>query len=1103
MPHNPFIMMRWGFALALLVLAPCSAQSISGTILGSVLDTTGAAVPGASVTIVNGETALTRVATTNSAGEYDVPSLPPGTYNIAVEMKGFKKVSLSGVRLNVDQKARVDLKLEVGDLAESVQVQAAVPLVQSDSSELGVTVNESQIKELPLNGRDFVQLTRLIPGVTRGVPGSNNDGASNEGWRMSSTISANGMRTRDNNFLLDGIDNNELNLNTVIIFPSVDAIEEFKVQTSTYSAEFGRANGGVVNIQIKSGTNRFHGSGFEFLRNDKFDANDLFNNKFGRAKPAFRQNQFGGTVGGPIRHDRTFFFMDYQGWRVRQAQTYLSTVPSTLMRSGDFSELNRAIYDPLSQTPFPNNRIPAARIDPVSKNLIDQLYPTPNVTGQLSSTGQTISNFLYNPVLQRQDDQFDVKVNQRVSDSNQFFARYSFERSQQFLPASLPHGDAGATTGNGNGLIRTQSLALNDTHVFNPRWLNEFRFGLNRWGLIFTPIDFGTKLAEKVGIPGVNISDTTSAMAQIVFSPGDIRGLGSGGNAPELNYFTSFQWLDNITYTRGKNSLRFGVDFIRRRKNKINPDNSVGNFSFGSQLTSNCAGIASGCVINPNTGFSVASFVLGFPTGISRALLLGIAGERKWEYGAYVQDDYRVTKRLTVNLGMRYEYFSPPVEVADRQSNFDPTIGRFVGASDSAVIGGVKVGRGLQLPYTRDWAPRVGFAYDVFGSGSTILRGGYGISWNNPFTGGSGSKTKNPPFLLSTALTTTLLPTLRLDDGIPPPPPVNFSAPPQGSARSLFDIRDADGYAQQWNVNIQRQLGRDFMFETAYVGTHGTHLMMKQDINQAVAVVGVTNSDINRPYIGISALLRGLSEVQSRGWSMYHSLQLKVTKRFARSFMMLSSYTYGQVIDISSDAESGTLNAWNFNQDRGPANFDIKHSWTTSGIYELPFGKGQRFGAGLSPLANALLGGWQIDAIIVAQSGLPFTVGQQQGLLSTGTGNRPNRIASGTLSNPMPDHWFNLAAFQPTTDNTGTFGNSGRDILRAPGIVQTDLSVVKNTRFKERFEHQFRIEMFNAVNRAQFAAPGATIGTASAGVISSLLYNTPMRQIQLAMKLSF
>src|SRR5258708_3173525 len=393
--------------LLLLCSAALRAQVVSGTSLGTVQESSGASVPGGSVTIVNSETGLTRAVTTDSAGEYNAPSLPPGMYNVSGEIKGFKRVSLSGVRLNVDKKARVDLKLEIGDVTESVQVNAAVSLVQADSSELGASVNETQVKELPLNGRDFVQLTRLIPGVSRGVPGANNDGSGNEGWRMSSTFVANGMRTRDNNFLLDGVDNNELNLNTVIIFPSVDAIEEFKVQTSTYSAEFGRANGGVVNLQIKSGTNQFHGSGVALLRHYKFDAHDLFNNKCGRAKPAFRQNQFGGTLGGPTRHDKTFFFMDYQGWRVRNALTYSSTVPTDLMRAGDFSELTRTIYDPLSQQPFSGNRIPASRYDTVSKNIIDQLYPTANVAGQRASTGQIINNFLYNPTLQRQDDQFD------------------------------------------------------------------------------------------------------------------------------------------------------------------------------------------------------------------------------------------------------------------------------------------------------------------------------------------------------------------------------------------------------------------------------------------------------------------------------------------------------------------------------------------------------------------------------------------------------------------------------------------------------------------------------------------------------------------------
>jgi len=1103
-------MKRWTgrVTIALLVSLLCSqalrAQAVGGTILGTVLDSSGASVPGASVTIANSETGLTRIVTTDSTGEYNAPSLPPGAYSVSAEMRGFKKVSLAGIRLNVDQKARVNLKLEVGEITESIQVQATIPLVQSDSSEMGATVNETQMKELPLNGRDFVQLTRLLPGVSRGVPGANNDGAGNEGWRMSSAFTANGMRTRDNNFLLDGVDNNESNLNTVVVFPSVDAIEEFKVQTSTFSAEFGRANGGVVNIQIKSGTNQLHGSAFEFLRNDKLDANDLFNNKFGRAKPAFRQNQFGATLGGPIRRDQTFFFMDYQGWRVRDAKTYSSTVPTALMRSGDFSELNRVIYDPLAQSAFPGNRIPLARNDPAARNIIEQLYPAANVTGQRAATGQTISNYLYNPSLLRSDDQFDIKINQRISDNNQFFARYSFERSLQFLPPSLPHGDAGGTSGVGDGLIRAQGLSLNDTHTFSPRWLNEFRFGFNRFGLIFNPIDFGLNLAQKVGVPGVNISNTTSAMTQITFSPGDIRNLGSGGNSPELNYFSAFQYLDNVTYTSGRNSLKMGASVIRRRKNKINIDNAVGTFNFGAPITSNCGGIASGCTINTSTGFSAASFLLGYPTSINRSLLLGIAGERKWEYGFYVQDDYRLTRRLTINLGLRYEYSSPPIEVADRQSNFDPIAGRFIAASETATYAdGTKVGRPLQLPYKRDWSPRLGWAFDIFGTGRTILRGGYGIGWNIPLTGGSGSKTKNPPFLLATSLTTTLLPTLRLRDGIPPPPALDFSQPPQGAARSLFDIHLADGYAQQWNLNVQQQLGKDFVVELAYVGSHGSKLMMKRDINQALATVGVTNSDVNRPYIRISPLLRGLSQVESRGWSSYHSFQTKVTKRFSRDFMMMSSYTYGKVMDIASDAESGTLNAWNFNQDRGPANFDIAHSWTTSWIYELPFGRGKKFGAAWSPLADKLAGGWQIGGILFLRTGLPFTVSQSQGLLSTGTGNRPNRIGDGKLSNPTTDRWFDLTAFRPTTDNTGTYGNSGRGILRNPGQAQADLSLVKNTRFRERFEHQLKFEFFNAINHPQFSGPGSSIGTAAAGVISSLLYATPMRQIQLAMKVSF
>ena len=363
------------FLLACLLLAAqrVNAQAVSGTILGTVTDPSGAAVAGAKITLVHKATGTSRTFTSDATGEYIAPSLPIGAYTITAEMTGFSKLSLNDVQLGVDQKARIDLGLKVGQATDTVNIEGAVPLVQTESSDLSGTISESQIKNLPLNGRDFVQLTRTLPGVMRGIPGANIDGAGSLAWRASASFSANGMRTRDNNFLLDGVDNNETWLNSVVIFPSIDALEEFKVQTSTYSAEFGRSSGGVVNIQIKSGQNAFHASAFEFLRNDHLDANNFFNNKNGRAKPPFKQNQFGGTAGGRIWRDKTFFFGDYQGGRIRDGQTYLSTVPTVKMRAGDFSELTRVIYDPIAKTPYAGNIIPTAQIDPTARKITDHL----------------------------------------------------------------------------------------------------------------------------------------------------------------------------------------------------------------------------------------------------------------------------------------------------------------------------------------------------------------------------------------------------------------------------------------------------------------------------------------------------------------------------------------------------------------------------------------------------------------------------------------------------------------------------------------------------------------------------------------------------------
>lgn len=1071
------------------------AQAVTGSIAGSVTDPSGAAVAGAAISVTNTATGESRKLQSGAEGEFTAPSLPPGTYRVAAELQGFKRAAASGIQLGVAQRVRVDLVLQMGDVSEAIEVHGEAPLTQADTSELGTTVNESQMRELPLNGRNFVQLTRLIPGVTRGAYGGNSDGGGSLGWRASAAFSANGMHVRQNNFLLDGVDNNELQLQTVVLFPSVEALQEFKVQTSTFSAEFGRALGGVVSLHIKSGTNQLHGSLFEYVRNDKFDANDFFNNKFGRAKPPFRQNQFGGTLGGPIRRDRTFYFVNYQGWRIREPQTFVATVPTALMRQADFSEINRAIYDPLSRAPFSGNRLPASRLDPASSNIMAKIYPEANGPGQRSAIGQVINNYVTNPSLRRQDDQFDIKVDQRLGNSNHFFGRYSFQRSERNAPPSLPFGD-GLATNAGDSLVRSQGLALNDVHTFNPRWLNEFRFGLNRFGILFQPVTYGTRLSDEIGIPGVNLDPYSSGLSRITFTPGDITQTGSGQN-PLVSYFTTFQWNDNVTYSRGVHTLKFGTSYIRRRKNSLSATSPAGVFDFRPQITSNCGGVASGCTINGNTGFSVATFLLGYPASILRDISGGLRGERRYEFAAYVQNDIRVNRKLTLNAGLRYDLMPGMLEAFNRQSNFDVVGARFVLAlADTRYAGGSDYGRRLQKTATRDLGPRFGFAYDATGKGRTILRGGYGIFWNNAFLQ---QLVRNHPFNIVQNLTTTLAPTFRLSAGIPAPPAFDPNLTPQGAIANLLDPHVDDSYAQSWNFNVQRQLGRDYLVETAYVGTKATHLPVTRNINQAPPIVGVTNIDINRPFIRTYPLLRNMTQMASHGYSTHHSLQAKFTRRFSRSLMFLNSYTWGKTIDMGD----AVFDVYNYSTSRGLSDFDIAHTFNSSWTYELPFGPGRRWARSGNRALLKLAGGWNVNGIVLLRSGRPFTVTQQQGLLSTGTGNRPDRIGHGTLPNPTPDRWFDLAAFQPTRDNTGTYGNSGRNILRAPGQAQFDLSLTKLTRFGERFEHQFRCEVFNALNRAQFNNPASTIGAASAGVISSLLFNTPMRQIQFAMKLSF
>jgi hypothetical protein len=1101
---------RLGVAcLAVMLFAlplPLYAQAVTGTILGTVRDGSGAAVPGASVTLSNAGTGFTRTVTSDSSGEYSAPQLPTGTYVVVAELSGFKKVSIGNAHVGVDQKLRVDFKLEVGNMSEVVTIEAEAPLGQANSSELGTTVVQEQIERLPLNGRNFVSLTRTVPGVLRPVPGGNIDGGGSLAWRAGSGFSANGQRPRDNNYMLDGVDNNETWLQTVVTFPSVEALDEFKMQTSTYSAEFGRSLGGVVNIQIKSGANKYHGNVYDFERNDKLDANNFFNNRAGRPKPKFTQHQFGGILGGPIVQDKTFFFVDYQGLRLKQGQTYLSTVPTLAMRSGDFSAINRVIYDPLTQQPFPGNRIPANRFDPAAVKVLEQLYPAPNTAGTFAANGQNLNNYLINPSTIRNDNQGDIKIDHNFSSTNHAFVRYSIQKTYRDQPATLEHGDAGATFGAGEGKIKAQGLAFNDTHLFSSNLLNEFRFGWNSIKFFMTPIDYLKNPAAAVGIPGINLNDATSGMTQLQFQ--NIRNLGANGNQPLITNQNDFQIFDSVTKVTGKHTLKVGGSLTLRSREILNADTIVGQFQFNNNATSNCAGLTTGCTVNSATGFDVASFLLGRTAAKNRNLFdANTYTEKRPEYSLYIQDDMRASSKLTLNMGLRWDVYVPWVEKDDRQSNFDTSTGKFVVASPDAVMNGVKVGRYLQTYSKKDLGPRFGFAYDMKGNGKTLIRGGVGVFWNFTPGGTSSSKAQNPPFLQSTALTTSAGGTAGLlSAGLPPPPGVDPTRPAAGATRSIFDINFRDAYSTNFNINVQQQLGKNYMIEVALVGSRARQVMTKVNPNQARPTLGVTSPDVNRPFIAVSPLLRDVAQVASIGFMNYNGLHVKFQRRFANGFSFMNSYTFGDSEDLSSDNDGGVhlVNVYNPDYNKGPSDYDVKHTFVTNFVYALPF------------LKNSKAGGWEVSGIVYARTGRALNITTSQAIQSIGsnagqqTAARPNQVSTDFYhADKNIDHWFNPAAWAQVSEPTATFGSSPRNSVRGPGYFNIDASLIKVTKFG-RFSHEFRVEAFNVLNHPAFADPNTTFGNSAFGTITAMLSNpacaicgTTERQIQLSMKLKW
>lgn len=1106
-------------ALVCLLATPMFAQTTSGSIVGSVVDPSGAAVPAASVTITNLDTAAVFRTSSDSSGNYVATPLAIGRYSVVVEAQGFKKAVSTNITLNVQDRLGLNFKLEVGSISESVTVLDAAPLLQTDTSTLGQVVNSQSIDDLPLNGRFVSKLAVLTAGVVPTTPGAFD---SNTGG-----FSANGVRPYQNNYMLDGVDNNSMQSAgtsgaTYVISPPPDAIAEFKLQTNSMSAEFGRSAGGVMNVTLKSGTNRYHGSLFEFFRNSALDAKNYFDSATNPI-PQFKQNQFGGTLGGPVRipdiyngKDKTFFFVDYQGTRIRKGLTLFATVPLPAWRTGDFSGFN-PIFDPstttvvggvATRTQFPGNQIPLSRFDPVALKLLND-FPLPNVPGTVDPSG-VANNYLSSPSQQDDSDGFDVRIDHKISDSDSLFARFSYYNETFLYPGSLPAPlyDGNFTTGTTVSKVRTGVLAY--THIFTSHTINEVKASYLYNNSALRGFNTDVDGAAQLGIPGIPFTPGNGGLP--TFGVSGINGFGGAPFSPTVEVQNEFLLLDNLTLVRGAHTLKVGVE-ARPRVNFSfeQPIAPRGNFWFSGNFTRDPNNLG-------NTGLGTADFALG---ALTEATITTSENDHFQEpaYFAFVQDDYKVNSKLTVNLGLRYEFVSNAIEKDNAQANFnidtltlDIVKGRTDPLPSNFDFANIPVNRNASrtlVPNNKlNFAPRVGFAYNFLPK--TVLRGGYGIFYSS-FEFGPLSDPNpglNPPFHRQSTFTApsvvTPNPTVsQLASGFP------STALSNPDSASFFAISPhlRNPYVQDWNLAVQRDLGWNTVFDVAYAGSRGNKQYEFRDVNQPSATADPTLPlDPRRPlpYLG-----QGLTLWCSCGFSTYHSLQTKVNKRFSNGVTFLAAYTYAKTIDERSQASFGLGSNDGFRDatrfpglEKGLADFDVRHRFVFSYSYALPVGRGKRFGGDMGKLANTVVGGWEFVGVTAFQTGYPLTITSSINSANSTGQNRPDPVPGVSLipSHQGPTEWYNPAALQAAAP--GTYGLLGRNVLEGPGQINVDFSLFKNFVLGEEREVQFRAEFFNLVNHPNFRGDsiGLTFDQAGAGQITAA---NASRQIQLGIKLYF
>ncbi|MBV8707453.1 MAG: TonB-dependent receptor [Acidobacteriaceae bacterium] len=1076
--------------LALLTMsggAFCAfSQANTGTILGTVSDSSGATVPGCRITVQNQNTGTIKQFTTDSDGSYRISYLLPGVYDVTAEAPSFKKAVQTGIILEVDQKVAANFSLVLGEVTESVHVVSQAPQLQTQSVEQSQVITQKQMQELPLLIRDFGQLATLQTGSILGTGGLGASYGNDNPQATGGAVHVNGLGQDANSWQIDGVSNNESVFSIISVSPSLDALQEVSIITNNYSAEYGRAGGANVQAQIKSGGNNFHGGAFEFLRNDKLDANSFFNNRSGAAKKPFRQNQYGAFIGGPIRRNKTFFFNDFEILSTREASTGVLTIPTALQRQGVFTELGQAtIYDPLTGAPFPNNTVPQNRIVKPASGILS-FFPEPNIPGAGLS-----GNYLGTSTQKHDRAMFDERIDQNFSERDQFFARYSYLETTLDTPAFLGpvlNGDPFAST----AFTRNQNGVVSEVHTFSPAMINEARVGVNRVRTDFDAFGANDPTAIQVGIPGINeFCGTCGGLPTINVS--GLNGFGHTPFAPTRRHDTVWQIVDNFTFIRGKHTVKSGADLQFIGANFYQTSNPVGEFDFNRNITSN----------QGQGGIGLASFLLGYYSFAGRNTMTVTPSNRTKNLFFFTQDDYRVSPNLTLNLGLRYEIYTAVRDAHNRISNFDLATGDILlGCIATTCTAGVDTQYG-------DFAPRLGIAYTPHG-GRTTIRAGSGITYFSPGfgAGGIGTLNDNYPWVIGQGITppNIFTPGPNIVNGLPvPPEPVQRpGAPaghliPQGSGSVFWMPRDLkQTRVYQWSLSIQRELARGLTLDTAYVGNSQNYLYVSIPGNVpriGSDPTGQLTLDQRRPYYAVDPALQTFNMRFQGGKGAYHALQVKLEKRYSVGFSFLAGYTFSKNLNRGISY----IDPFNY-MVKSLAQDDVTHRLFASWVYELPFGHAKRFGSHTPALVDAVLGGWQIAGIFNYQSGFPFTPGITSNL-DNGTGNLPNRVCNGSIPNPTIDRWFDPSCFQQTPVNV--IGNSGFNILRGPSFSNWDVSVGKNWRIRETVRFQLRGEFLNAFNQVAFGNPNTQVDNPGAGQINGVLPNTFPRRIQIGAKLYF